>query len=151
MNGFQYSVNQYPVSLSYSFLAWIVFLCVHKSMEILLQQWGFGSQQITMSSDVKLNKFVNNLLFNALSLQLLPEKSVVVQEIDSNLYINTIPFHWIQLYDIDASISNVFLTFYRLYIKLNSIPKLYIKYCHIQITKVPRLHKTLIDSFINNQ
>ena len=58
-----------------------------------------------MSSDVKLNEFVNNLLFNALSLQLLPEKSVVVQEIDGNLYINTIPFHWIQLYDIDASIS----------------------------------------------
>ena len=54
---------------------------------------GFGSQQINMSSDVKLNEFVNDLLFNALSLQLLPEKSVAVQEIDSNLYINTIPFH----------------------------------------------------------
>ena len=66
---------------------------------------GFGSQQINMSSDVKLNELVNNLLFNALSLQPLLEKSVVVKVIDSNLYINTNPFHWIQLYVIDASIS----------------------------------------------
>ena len=54
---------------------------------------GFGSQQINMSSDVKLNELVNNLLFNALSLQPLLEKSVVVKVIDSNLYINTNPFH----------------------------------------------------------
>ena len=136
MNGFQYSVNQYSVTLSYYFSSMNCFLMLSQINGDFTPTMGFGSQQINMSSDVKLNEFVNNLLFNALSLQLLPEKSVVVQEIDSNLYINTIPFHWIQLYDIDASISNVFLTCYIVHVKLTGISKLYIKCCHIQIRKV---------------